>query len=318
MSCFHSSCGDADGEIVGVGRGAADHGQHFAGARIESDDGAGPRAERLFGDLLQIEINGELNLFAGNGILLRKVIHFLADAVDDDAAHAVGAHQDVVVLALETGFADHVAGTQFAVAGFDLLFAGFTDVPGGVGEEAIGHITAARNGEHFEYGNIGAMRLDEIEIGAGGFRLDDDGLKFGQIAGVLQLVVQIVDGDAEAVGNGGEILFDEFGIVAEEQNGKRGTIVDQDAAIAIEHASARRDDGNGANAILFGHLAVLVAVDDLQFPEAEQQQADHAHDDVGDDGEPRLRQSIVTAKRKRHESSFRSGRENSKGRQKRS
>ena len=44
-----------------------------------------------------------------------------------------------------------------------------------------------------------------------------------------------------------------------------------------------------------GHLAILVAVDDLQFPEAEEQQADHAHDDVGDDGQPRLRQTIVTA-----------------------
>jgi len=77
-----------------------------------------------------------------------------------------------------------------------------------------------------------------------------------------------------------------------------------DAAIAVEHASARSDDRNGANAILFGHLAVLVAVNDLQLPEAEQQQANHAHNDVGDDGQPRLRQSIVTAKRKRHEFFF--------------
>jgi hypothetical protein len=112
--------------------------------------------------------------------------------------------------------------------------------------------------------------------------------------------VQIVHGDAEAVGNGGEILFDKFGIVAEEQDGKRGTVVDEDAAIAIEHASTRSDDGNGADTILFGHLAVLVVVDDLELPEAEEQKANHAYDDVGDDGEPRLRETIVTVKRIRH------------------
>ena len=83
--------------------------------------------------------------------------------------------------------------------------------------------------------------------------------------------------------------------IAEKQDAERRAIIDEHAAIAIEHAAARRDDGNGTDAILFGHLAVLIAIDDLQFPEAEQQQADHAHDDVGDDSKPRLRQSIVTA-----------------------
>jgi hypothetical protein len=113
--------------------------------------------------------------------------------------------------------------------------------------------------------------------------------------------VQIVHGNAEAVGDGGKILLDEFGIVTEEKNAERRAIIDEHAAIAIEHASAGSDDGNGTDAILFGHLAVLVLIDDLEFPEAQEQQANHAHDDVGDYGEPRLRQSIVTAKRKRHE-----------------
>ncbi len=62
------------------------------------------------------------------------------------------------------------------------------------------------------------MRLNEIEIGAGSFRLNDDGLKFGQVAGVLQLVAQIFHGDAEAVGDDRKVLFDQFGIVAQEQH----------------------------------------------------------------------------------------------------
>src|SRR6266404_5994781 len=148
------------------------------------------------------------------------------------------------------------------------------------------------------------MRFDEIEIGAGGFRLDDNGLKFGKVAGVLQLVAEFVERDTQAVGKGGEILLNEFGIVAEEQDGERGAIVNEDATIAIEHAATGSDDRNGADAILFGHLAVLVAVDDLEFPEAEQQQTDHAHDDVGDYGQPRFRESVIAMKRIRHEFFF--------------
>ena len=140
------------------------------------------------------------------------------------------------------------------------------------------------------------MRFNEIEIGAGGFGLDNDGLKFWKIAGVLQLIVKILYGNAETFGNGGQIFFNEFGVVAEQQDGKGWAIVDEDAAITIEHASARGDDGDGANAILFGHLAVFIAIDHLEFPETEEQQADHAHDNVGDDSEPRLRQPIVTTK----------------------
>ena len=182
------------------------------------------------------------------------MIHFPADTVDDDAAHA-SVPIRMSLCCAETGFADHVAGAQFAVTGFDLLFAGFTNVSGGVGEEATGHVAAAGDGEHLEDGNIGTVRLDKIEVGAGGFRLDDDGLEFREIASVLQLVVQIVDGDAKSVRNGGEVLFDQLGIVAQEKHAEAGTIVNKDAAIAIEHAATRRDDGNGADAVCWpsGH-----------------------------------------------------------------
>src|SRR5271165_6243851 len=104
---------NADGEIIWIGSGAADHREDFAGARVESDDRAGTRAEGLLGDLLQVVVDGELNLFAGDGLLLREtaeVFHFFAYAVNDDAAHAVSAGQDVVVLAFEAGFSGKVAG----------------------------------------------------------------------------------------------------------------------------------------------------------------------------------------------------------------
>ena len=77
------------------------------------------------------------------------------------------------------------------------------------------------------------MRFNKIEIGAAGFRLNDDGLKFRQIAGVPQFVVQIINGKTKSIGNGGQILFDEFRVIAEKQDAKGRAIIDEDAKMKI-------------------------------------------------------------------------------------
>src|SRR5580693_9326767 len=131
--------GNTNGEIIWIGRGAADHREDFTSARVQSDHGSGTYAERLLGDLLQVVVDSELNLLAGNRFLLSKVaefFHFFSDAIDDDAAHAVRAGQNVVVLALEPGFSGEVAWTEPPIACFDLLFADFADVPAGVRHES--------------------------------------------------------------------------------------------------------------------------------------------------------------------------------------
>src|SRR4029077_3674140 len=69
----------------------------------------------------------------------------------------------------------------------------------------------------------------------------------------------------------------------------------------IQHASARRYHRDGADLVTLRPLCVLVGVNDLQFPEADKQHSHHSHDQVGDDGQPLLRQSIIVAKPVRHE-----------------
>ncbi len=145
------------------------------------------------------------------------------------------------------------------------------------------------------------MRFDERDVRAGGFGLDDDGLKLRKIFGVFELILEIADLNAEPIGDSRKIFVDQSGIIAEKKDTERRIVVDENAAIAIEHAATRSDDGNGANAIALGHLTVLIGVDDLEFPEAKQQQPDHAHDDVGSDGQSGLWQTIVVAKPVRHE-----------------
>src|SRR6202140_2505983 len=205
-------------KIVGIGCGAADHGKNFTAARVESNHGARARAQRLFRDLLQVVIDGELNLFTGNSFLGGEAADFFSNAVDDDAAHAVGAHQKIVVLSFQAGFAGEVTGAETAITGFDLLLAYFTDVAAGVGHKSAGKVAAAGDGNHFENGDIGAMRLDESDVRVGRFGVDDNGLKLGQVAGGAEIVSQVLEFDVESIGNCGEIFFYQRGVVAQEQN----------------------------------------------------------------------------------------------------
>ena len=113
---------NANGEIIGIRSGAADHGEHFAGARIERHHRAGSCAERLLRDLLQIVVDGELNLLARNGFLLgRPVLTSLPTLLTMTRRMPSVPVKDIVVLALQAGFADEVAGAELAVAGFNLL-----------------------------------------------------------------------------------------------------------------------------------------------------------------------------------------------------
>ncbi len=216
-------------------------------------------------------------------------------------AHTVGALQNVVVLALEASFAHEVAGAKLAVAVLDLLFTDFPDVPAGMRHETIGKVPAAMDHQHFEQRNIRAMRLDKRDVCRSCFGFDNDGLKFGQFTRVVELIRQVVNGDAEAFGYRRQALRDERRIVAEEKNAERRVVIDQNPAVAIEHAAARRNDRYRADAVTVGPLRILVGIDDLEFPESDQQKADHAYDDVGDDSQPSLRQSIIVAEPVRHE-----------------
>src|SRR6266852_3096837 len=142
----------------------AHHRKDLSGARIERNGRTWARAQGLFRDLLQVEVNGQLNLFSGNRFLGGQAVHFLADAVNDHAPHAVRALKQIVVLALQAGLSGEVAGAELAVAGFDLLLADFTDIAGGMSEESCREVTPPRDGNHFQDGNVRAMRFDESDV----------------------------------------------------------------------------------------------------------------------------------------------------------
>ena len=153
--------GNADGEIVGIEGGPADHGQDFAGASVHGDEGAFFVGEIGFGDLLQVFVNGELDRLSGNRLDIVERAHDFADAIDDDAAHAVGALDLIVVLLFEAGFADDVAGAIAVRILLHVLDGNFTDVADGVREHLAVRIAAALNHHQIEHGKIRAVRIDE-------------------------------------------------------------------------------------------------------------------------------------------------------------
>ena len=126
------------GEIAGIEGGAADHGQNFAIARVLRDDGSLAAFHGELGDGLQIQIEGGLEVLAGGGLLVLQRFPGAAARIDQDALLPVDAHQDVVVLALESGFADALALRILGeFGGVEIIFADFADVTDDVRGHAV-------------------------------------------------------------------------------------------------------------------------------------------------------------------------------------
>ena len=102
--------GDAHREVIGIERRAADHREDFSGMRIHGDNGPILAFQRLFRGNLQIDVDGQLQRLSGNSLRLAEAANLAPVAVDQRLPGAVLAHQHVVVLPLDTGNANHVAG----------------------------------------------------------------------------------------------------------------------------------------------------------------------------------------------------------------
>src|SRR5215472_3149173 len=151
-----------------------------------------------------------------------------------------------------------------------LLLANLTHVAHGVREKASRKVAPPLNGDHFENLNVRLVRLDKGYIRGRGVRLDDDGLKFGEALRVVQLFFQIRQRNAQAVGNSGKMLFHLTHVVAQKQHAEGRPVVYENAAVAVQHAAAGRDDRDFADAVAFGESSVLIRVNDLKLPEAQQ------------------------------------------------
>ena len=259
---------DADGEFVGVEAGAGGHGEDLAVVRIEGDDRAAAAFQREFGDHLEIEVDGELEVFAGGGVLDAEDLALAAAVVDDGLAFAIDAHQDVVVLLLDAGLADDLALVVLGVLGVvEFGFADFAGVADDVGDDAVFGVEAALRLDELHFGEgLGvAVRFDEGEFAGREVLFDDDGLVLGAALEAVEAAHEVVVIEVEAVGDFVDVLRLETFAGKHEAPG--GVVIDDDAAIAVEDFAAGRDDGQGFDAVAFGAFVVDFGIFDLQIPE---------------------------------------------------
>ena len=125
------------------------------------------------------------------------------------------------------------------------------------------------------------MRFDESDVRLSGRGLDDDRKKFRLGLGGVELLLEVGGLDAQSVFSLRKYFFERLGIVAHEKNAERRIAVHQDAALAVEHGTARRDNRDGANLITLGEVDKMSGLNDLKLPEADHQENNDNYEDVG-------------------------------------
>ena len=157
--------GDADSKCIGVERWPADHRQNLARPRVHGDDGSGPALQRLLSGDFEIEIDGQLELLTRNRRHVAERANFLAATIDQHLPRAVLAHQDVVVILLDSRHADYVARTvQLPLRLCQHFLAHLPDIADHVRHEPVLGIQPSVNRDDVELRQISAMRFDECQL----------------------------------------------------------------------------------------------------------------------------------------------------------
>ena len=287
---------DAHRKLIGIEGGPADHGQHLAGARIERHHGPVAAIHGQLGHGLQIQVDRELNVFAGNGRLVADNLPYLAAIVHHHLPLAVHAHERIVVLALDAEFADHIALTVFGELGrVQFLFADFAGVPDHVRRHAVLRIQAPLRRNEHQLGKEIVVRIDESQIGGRQFLFDYDrhilGLRFEPPDARRQVVVIQV----EALGDGLQVFFlDGF---AGQNQGERIVVIDDHAPVAVENAAARRQQRHRLDAVLLRALVIELRILHLQLPKPGNQEKEDAHGGVLENGDLTGREASIIAQR---------------------
>ncbi len=300
-SAFHSSRVMRTANSIGIERRTADHGQDFAVARVHGNDRTGLAFQRLFGSDLQIKIDGELELFAGNRLHVAERAHFLAAAVDQHLARAVLAHQDIVVILLDPRHADDVARVvQLPLRLGQHVFAHLADVADDVRHESVARIQAAVNGDGVELGQLRFVRFDEGQLVGSDVVLEEQRLISRHSGHALQAGAQLVGGDVQPSGNLVGIGLEIAVLIAQQQHGERRIVVNDDAAFAVEDLAARRQNGDLLDAVLLGQRAVVIVARYLQAPQPEGKNKKDSQQDVLHCGKPELRDFFVATEHQLH------------------
>ena len=284
-------------ELGRVERGARYHGQDLAVAGVDRDHRPDLVAERGVGGQLQILVDGEHQVLAGHGGLVRQRLeHAALAALELHAAEgvdllqllAVVAAKHVIELLLEAVLADVVA--DFVAAGRDLVDdrqlrrIDLTDITEQMRSDLTIDVGALDLVAHLHAGHLDFPGLDLGHLVARQVSLDLHSHEGGLAPGLVELRVDLRFGHLDELREERDHLLGLLGlaqILGDDLEIEGRPVVDQHLAGAIEDHPAGRIHPHPLDAVLLGRLAHLVALEDLQIDQARGQepQADE-HDDI--------------------------------------
>jgi hypothetical protein len=126
---------------------------------------------------------------------------------------------------------------------------------------------------------------DEGLLVGGDVLLERNGLVLRRQLEAAQGCVNLVNRDVQPLGDESDVGVDVFDLLAEEVAGDGGVVVDEQAAFAVEEASARGEDGDLADSVGLGEDAVAIGADDLEAPETHDEGDEDKRDYVLRDSE---------------------------------
>ncbi len=168
---------DAHRELVRVEAGTRNHGQNLAIAGVHGHDGAVAIAQGQLRRALQIVVDGQAQVLAGNGVLDSQIANFASVAVHNHIPRSVLPAQQLVVGLLHARFAHYVARFIGRIAWVvEHVFAHFAHIADQVRRKPVAWIEPARLVNGLQLRQFVAMRLDKRLLVGGDVLLDGDGL----------------------------------------------------------------------------------------------------------------------------------------------
>jgi hypothetical protein len=251
---------------------------------VHGDDSADFAFEGLLGGHLEVEIDGELEVFAGGSEFLTEVAQLFAVTVDDDVAATVDSTEEGVVGGFDAGAADDIAGRVEGVAVVvgEHLLGDFADVADEVSGESVAGVEAALLVEGLEFRKLVAMGGDEGLFVGGDVLFEGNRLILGGDLEAAQRGLDLLDWDVEAAGDERQVGVEVLDLFTEEIAGDGGVVVDEESAFAVEEFAARGEDGDLADTVRFSKGTEVFRVEHLEAPEASEQDDENQRDQILD------------------------------------
>ncbi|KPY41966.1 Uncharacterized protein ALO52_05165 [Pseudomonas syringae pv. primulae] len=286
---------DAGHEQVRVEAGCADHRQHFTGFRVQRHNGATTPAQRSLGRFLQIDVQAQDNVLAGNRIgTLEHPQHAAAgvgfDFLVTDLTMKLG-----LVETLDAGLADMVGAAVIdRIEAFELFLVDAAHVADRMREmrplrimpDQLRHDLDARQAELIDR-NQGNLLFRQLEQNGNGLKRTPPLLHaFFENDPVVRRELQYLD---DGVQHCGPVA----GTLTRNRKTETGPVVrHHDAVAVIDQAPAGRNRLN-VNPIVFRKRRVVVVLNDLQKIQSGDQHAHQQHDRHSTEHDPAAHQACV-------------------------